>query len=235
MARWRTVGASVPGRSHQRRGVGCQDAHAVVRTSAGLLLAVADGAGSARRAAEGAQLAVGAAVHWAQRGVTDPAALASRARSCLRTWAGSQADLRELATTRSIVMIGPRSVRVAQVGDGAVVIAGNEGLELLRADDGAEYLNETVFLTSAGWRRHLRRDTRLTIEVQGVAVLSDGLQLLALDLAAAAPHPGFFDPLFTYAADDESSDDELAAFLASPRVTSRTDDDATLVIAALAA
>src|SRR5207248_210582 len=126
----------------------------------GLMIAVADGAGSARRADEGAQLAVASAAHWVERGITDPASLLSRARTCLRTWAGDAAALRDMATTLSVVVINRRSVRVAQVGDGAVVLAGDDGLELLRADDGAEYLNETVFLTSSDWRDRVRRDVR---------------------------------------------------------------------------
>jgi hypothetical protein len=235
MSDWHVVGASVTGASHQRRGVGCQDAHAVARTDFGTVIAVADGAGSARRADEGAQIAAGAVVHWAQRGISDPLTLLTRARTCLRTWAGSPAALRELATTLSVVCLTARTVRVAQVGDGAVVLMGESDFELLRADDGAEYLNETVFLTSKGWRSRIRRDSRPINSVRGVAVLSDGLQLLALDLAAAAPHPGFFRPLFDYAAGTEASDAELAAFLSSPRVSARTDDDSTLVIAAPAA
>jgi hypothetical protein len=197
-----------------------------------LTIAVADGAGSAPRAAEGAQLAVAAAIYWARRGVRDPSAILRRTRSCMATWAGSREALRELATTLSVVVASPRFVRVAQIGDGAVVLMGGGGLELLRADDGAEYLNETVFLTSSGWRERVRHDVRPASDVDAIAAFTDGLQLVAIDLAAAAPHPGFFAPMFAFAADAGASDDDLAAFLGSPRVNARTDDDTTLVLAA---
>jgi hypothetical protein len=234
MPAWQVVGASVAGASHRRRGVECQDAHAVVRTDTGLVIAVADGAGSAPRAAEGAQLAVTAAAYWSRRGISDPVAILSRARTCLRTWAGSVASLRELATTLSVVVLTPRTVKVAQIGDGAVVLMRDNGFELLRAVEAGEYLNETVFLTSTGWRAHMRRDSRPIDGVTGVAVFSDGLQLVALDLAASQAHPGFFNPLFDFAAAPDATDDELAAFLASERVRARTDDDSTLVLAAAA-
>jgi hypothetical protein len=240
-AGWTCVGASVAGASHERRGVECQDAHAVVPTASGFMIAVADGAGSAPRAAEGAQLAVAAAAHWVTRGVTDPAALLSRARSCLRTWAADRTALREMATTLSVIVLNRRSLRVAQIGDGAVVVTGADGLTLFRADDRAEYLNETVFVTSDGWRAHVRTDAVPAAGVTGVAAFTDGLQLLALDMRAAAPHVGFFDPVFRFAATvaacgggppAPSPTAELAAFLASPRVRARTDDDTTLVVAA---
>ncbi|MFN2251134.1 MAG: protein phosphatase 2C domain-containing protein, partial [Anaerolineae bacterium] len=56
---WRVVAASVTGTSHAARGVDCQDAHAyVVRPDGTLILAVADGAGSADQSADGARIAV---------------------------------------------------------------------------------------------------------------------------------------------------------------------------------
>jgi hypothetical protein len=197
------------------------------------MIAVADGAGSAPRAAEGSQLAVAAAVYWAGRGITDPASILSRARTCLRTWAGGTDAMRDFATTLSVAILNQRTLRVAQVGDGAVVVLDDAGgLDLLRASDDAEYLNETVFLTSRHWREQLACATRPARGISGVAVLSDGLQLLALDMGAAQPHAGFFNPLFDFAADADASADELATFLASPRVSARTDDDSTLVLAA---
>src|SRR5690625_6203789 len=55
---WHLLGASVTGRAHRARGSGNQDALAAATARDGsLLLAVADGAGSAPRAAAGAQLA----------------------------------------------------------------------------------------------------------------------------------------------------------------------------------
>src|SRR5438876_7437042 len=51
---WRRLGASVIGSGHISRGVECQDAHGVAELPDGtLVIAVADGAGSARRSAEG--------------------------------------------------------------------------------------------------------------------------------------------------------------------------------------
>jgi serine/threonine protein phosphatase PrpC len=62
-SKWRFLGVSVQGTSHLEKNTPCQDAHTCLQTPNGeLLLAVADGAGSAERSQEGAQLAVKQAV-----------------------------------------------------------------------------------------------------------------------------------------------------------------------------
>src|SRR5260370_37962124 len=58
---WRLLGASVTGIAHTKGGLPCQDAHAYREVAGCALLAVADGAGSAERSAEGAQCASHAA------------------------------------------------------------------------------------------------------------------------------------------------------------------------------
>ncbi|MGI8553815.1 MAG: protein phosphatase 2C domain-containing protein, partial [Dehalococcoidia bacterium] len=64
---WRVLGASVAGSGHRRIGRGCDDAHAYRRLDDGtLVLAVADGAGSASRSADGAARAVQAVLESAE-------------------------------------------------------------------------------------------------------------------------------------------------------------------------
>src|SRR3954468_16016063 len=63
LATWRALGASVAGAGHRARGIGCEDASSVeVLDDGTLLVAVADGAGSAPRASEGSTRAVAAAM-----------------------------------------------------------------------------------------------------------------------------------------------------------------------------
>ncbi|MGL4552961.1 MAG: PP2C family serine/threonine-protein phosphatase, partial [Gemmataceae bacterium] len=62
----------------------------------------------------------------------------------------------------------------------------------------------------------------------------DGLQGLALHYATRTAHGPFFAPLFRAlrGADPEELGDPMRAFLESPRVNGRTDDDKTLILAA---
>ena len=191
----------------------------------GLVVAVADGAGSAPLAAEGSALAVAAAVASVEMGLGLPDAFAV-ARDAL----GDDDEARAVrATTLLVAVMGDGAIEVGQVGDGFVVVQRGEHLDVAVPAPEREYINETTFLSSAGWEDELRFDTLDASDVDAVALSTDGLQLVALDLAAGTPHPGFFAPLFSWAAEDPT-DAELAAFLASERVAERTDDDVTLAL-----
>lgn len=238
---WRTVAASVEGAGHLARGEACQDAHRVVVDGERLVVAVADGAGSASRAADGARLAVDAAVtallaSCGHAGPGSGAAIAvalGQARVALEAEARVRGcSLGDLATTLHLAVVSGDHVLTGQIGDGAVVARCGPELVVLDPVLRGEYLNETVFVTSGAWVDEARLGTHALADVDALAVMTDGLQLLAFDVAAGRPHPGFFMPLWSWADDaPDAADAELAAFLASGRVRARTDDDVTLVLA----
>jgi hypothetical protein len=136
----------------------------------------------------------------------------------------------DLATTLLVVRASADEVATAQVGDGAVVVRRGATYEVPAPDAKGEYLNETVFLTSSAWRSSMRVACVDGQGVAAVAAMTDGLQLVAFDLASGAPHGPFFDPFVAFAAEDGPVE-QLEAFLASARVAERTDDDVTLVVA----
>ncbi len=173
----------------------------------------------------------------------DDTAWQSRLRDCLAAArsaveaeaAAREVDVRQLATTLIVVAAAPDMVAAAQVGDGAAVVRDADGnLFALTAPQQGEYLNETTFLISPdaldaaqvqAWRG----------SVGGVAAFSDGLQMVALKMPEAAPHAPFFAPLFRFVSaveDEAEAREQLAAFLRSPRIAERTDDDRTLLLAA---
>lgn len=223
--------ASVKGSSHAARGEGCQDAHGFCELDDGrVALAVADGAGSAALAATGSRVAVVAALHAFENGAPPGEAMVEARAALEREASFADHELGDLATTLAIVVVG-ETIEAAQVGDGAVVVCRDGEFEVLDPPARSEYLNETSFLTSSSWQSDLRLHVGSADGVSAVAVLSDGLQLLALDLATGAAHGPFFRPMLAFAEDSTSSDEELAEFLSSERVCSRTDDDKTLVVA----
>jgi hypothetical protein len=70
-----------------------------------------------------------------------------------------------------------------------------------------------------------------------LAMFSDGLQMLALQMPEGIAHAPFFAPLFKFISEAQDLDvahQELEGFLRSPRVCDRTDDDLTLLLASLA-
>lgn len=236
---WRVLGASVRGTRHAREGTPCQDAHAWrVLPCGSVALAVADGAGSAPHAAAGAAAATRAAIDALGAGgdagpALDRALIAALSAVELEA-SRRNAPARELATTLILALAGDDGVSAAQVGDGALVVEGADGMHSVTVPMGGEFVNETVFLTSPGALDAVQRSSWSGTPLN-LAAFSDGLQGLALRRPDHTPHAPFFAPLFRFAgeaADAAAGEAELAAFLAGPRVTARADDDLTLVIAA---
>jgi hypothetical protein len=245
---WRVCGASVQGTSHQEKGVPCQDAHSYrVLPGGELLIAVADGAGSAERAEAGANEAVAQALAALAAGLAQGApadeagwrqliASAFQAgRAGLERLAGAEeAPLRAFATTLTCAVATAGWLAVGQIGDGAAVAVDATGeLHLVVQPQRGEYANEAYFLTMLDALDYLVVCAEPRPPA-GLAVLSDGLLRLALKLPGYEPHPPFFRPLWEFAAeaeDERRAAEQLAAFLASGRVCSRTDDDKTLVLA----
>lgn len=104
----------------------------------------------------------------------------------------------------------------------------------LTIPDNGEYINETTFLTSPGAletaQMRLWRET-----IVNIGLLTDGLQMLALNMVVSEPHKPFFFPLFDFvknAEDQAEAKEQLVKFLGSERITQRTDDDLTLIIGA---
>ena len=255
---WRVARASVQGTSHAKTGQPCQDSSSVGKdTPDGMLVAaIADGAGSAELSAAGSRIAACAATQRAVRlmrlhvqpyyeGVLEEILKEAVhfARKALEAEAHRQKkSLREFATTLIVAICAPEITGAAQIGDGAMVTAhkrisqGDEdgGYVLFGAPQRGEYANTTNFITSSGWQDSLDIRTRRG-GISRLAMFTDGIQSIALNAAAGnAPHAPFFNPLFGWAEhqdDEEAAGDSLAAFLSSPRVTARADDDLTLLLA----
>ena len=244
---WRVAACSVRGASHARSDQECQDAHAVVALPNGTLVAaVADGAGSAALSAVGSALAVEAAVA-AIRAATLPAAtdedgwqalltdVARRAQKRLEAEAETRdVDLNTLATTLLLAVATPETTAVLQIGDGAIVVGDADGgIRALTFPLHGEYANTTVFLTGPDALKTAQFG--LHPAVTHLALFSDGLQRIALDMATGAPFAPFFTPLFRFVANEPettAAEAQLTAFLRSPRVQERSEDDITLVLAA---
>src|SRR5262249_5744539 len=99
-----------------------------------------------------------------------------------------------------------------------------------------EYANVTRFVTddaAAQWFQCEALDPRIC----DIAVMTDGLEPLALQFSTQTVHSRFFDGFASQLrkgsdeGESEQLSKDLVAFLVSPAVRSRVDDDLTLVIA----
>ena len=256
MTGWVSMAASRRGTSHERRGEPRQDVQVVRHLGAAgdiLLVIVADGAGSAPRGGAGAALAC--------RVLAAEATAALRHRpieeldgEALHDWVDVARDAlfrgataqglpgRALATTVLLALSDGRTTLVGHVGDGAVVARDAEdgSWRALSWPATGEHAGTTFFLTddpSPALRIECRNEP-----ITALALLTDGLERLVLDLAARAPHGPFFDrmtaPLDRLAADgagapglDRRLSRELGRYLDGERVCARSDDDKTMAVA----
>jgi hypothetical protein len=236
---WAVVGASAPGTSHLGRAVPCQDAHICVADAGGtLVVAVADGAGSAARAERGALAAVARATESLAGSAPDADGMREAfraAREALEALAAAEGlEPRDLACTLTCVHASGHTLVAGQVGDGLAVVRRPDGvIEAVTHPQRGEYANEASFLTGPGALATIEIAV-VDAKVDAIAVVTDGLLRLAADLSTGEPHGPFFLPLWdfvTRADDMDVAQRRLAAFLASDRVNARTDDDKTLVLA----
>jgi len=250
--KWRWIGRSVRGTSHVRAGTPCQDACRIDRVGEGpdgavLVLVCADGAGSAPLSQEGSLRAVRSVVASAANFVLHGGRVSDLDDAALAGWfevaawqiqEAAEAEARpvgDYACTLLCAVIDGAAAAYAQLGDGAIVAGCGDDIHPVFWPQQGEYANTTFFITSP---RHLERvQTRTGAEVpERVALMSDGLQNLALRMADRSAHPGFFSPLFVDllrqpAGEAESLREPLYDFLDSPRVNERTDDDKSLLLA----
>ena len=249
---WRVTAASERGSSHEKLNQPCQDANAWHETIAGfLVVAVADGAGSAPMSERGASIAVKTAVDSVCSGLValNPAdetqqlqqimrKAASSARQAITAEASSQGiDVRDLASTLIVVALTPTATAAIQIGDGAAVAFDVDGgVWGLTTPQNGEYANETTFLISAGALETAQVSVHQKA-ADAISVFSDGLQMLALDMSEGTPYEPyepFFKPLFRFIKETPNESDankQLAQFLNSARVRDRADDDLTLLLA----
>jgi serine/threonine protein phosphatase PrpC len=246
---WKLLCESVRGVSHETSELPCQDHSLGEWVKAGeetvLLLACADGAGSAEHAEIGARIACQSMLHEIQEAFSAGIRLSDVDAVMMTSWhrrarelLSAEADLRstrprEFACTLLTAIVGEQEALFSQIGDGAIVLSEDNSYGAVFWPQSGEYLNTTNFLTDDEFESRLefRRDQK---RVDELALLTDGLQMLALRYADKSVHGPFFQSMFAAlrGADDASTlQTPLHDFLTSSSVNRRTDDDKTLILA----
>jgi hypothetical protein len=253
-AGWRVRGISMPGYQHLRDGIECQDAyrHVFLPAAGAYVLAVADGAGSRVRAAEGAALAVGLAVHVlgdALDARASPAAshewhrlLEDSYGRILSTFYDVTSrigpDVTDFAATLTATVLSPPWLGVVSLGDCFLIARAGDGdnpLHLLDlAPPAGEYANETVFLTSARAPQQVTVACLYDPELSALILATDGLAPIGIEQDGAGvprPNRSFVEPVLGAIAAPHRDPTELARLLLDDRLSARSGDDKTLLCA----
>ena len=247
---WTAVGASVTGVAHKAEGLPCQDRAWVHATRDDVIIAViSDGAGSAPRATQGAEIVVktfGKAllqVDWTRRmtredylGVLGHALVEIEALVWDAALAQSAVVDAYLATVTGFVVC-PNHAVAFQVGDGFVVCreTGSEFFETVIPPKQGEYANSTFFATSPGAVGDLQiwlADNDRPVDF--LAASSDGLASISLHCRDATPGQDLFtwyERNLCWSHDPAVAFHDLESLLTnSPEINARVTDDKSLVI-----
>ena len=251
---WRYVAASVIGTSHEKAGGTCQDANdcRIYSLPSGekvLTAVVADGAGSAACGGEGAARTCQTLLSLMSEHLASGFSVEDVTNDTAAGWIGAIQGLldedakaisrerRDFACTVLGLIIGEFCAACLQIGDGVMVLADSEERVYGHVfwPDRGEYANTTHFVTEEDAIQHLQFAS-IRRRIVDAALLTDGLQAIALNYQQQTAYEPFFKGLFAplRTAEDGRSEDlseSLAAFLSSARVNEKTDDDKTLVLA----
>lgn len=185
---WSIIRCAVQGRGHAADGTPCQDKlHSCTRGDFHAI-ALADGAGSAAMAHEGAQLAAEYACRTLARLMdstggegSPPAAAAaeeeivSGLRQELQGLAGELGcGLADLASTLLAVAVKEGRYTALHLGDGVIGCLRGDEAGVLSEPENGEYANTTFFTTSASAAGHLRIMQGSLDGLRGFLLISDG-------------------------------------------------------------
>ena len=177
------------------------------------MIAVSDGAGSARHSQHGSRAACTAAVESLNRQLNRNPCIAVKQHLLLSPLQRAVCNarqkvihtarrnspthpttaIREYACTIMLAVVSREFIGIAHVGDGCVVAGDGREWKLLSAPDNGEFANETSFLTDP---RNLPRVQVMSHSgITCLAVITDGLQDVALSLGET-PFDRFWTPLY---------------------------------------
>lgn len=245
---WRAIARSSIGTSHKKRQLPCQDYGQYIIADDVVIGAVSDGAGSAKYADEGAELAVKTALssieQWLRSQTELKPVSEEQARDlfsqilenvilALKAAAASRGySWNDLACTLLIFIATPDWITAMQVGDGFILVGLQGEYQLLFQPSKGEFINETAFVTAPNALDEMQVCVRVGSQ-EFICVATDGLEKVAIQIRDWVPFTPFFQPLADYmrtTSDPEQEDEYILDFLDSARLNLRTDDDKTLLL-----
>jgi hypothetical protein len=180
---WKAAHAHVRGRSHRVSGVGCQDRTDSLVNGKVAVVSLADGAGSASRAKEGAEVCTERVCRLVNdnfdRFMEDNTEARRMIVADVQEHLRQRGDelgarLQDFASTLLFVAVKDGSYLAGHLGDGVIGALSEERVVVLSPPDRGEFANMTYFVTQSGAEERLRLYSGKTGKVDGFILLSDG-------------------------------------------------------------
>jgi hypothetical protein len=166
----------------------------------------------------------------------------SRVRAEIRDLAETD-DLssREFACTILGAVVGHDRAAFFQIGDGAIVVSNRaepDDYGWIFWPQHGQFANQTNFITQENALEALEFELEERC-VDEIAIFTDGIERLVLDLQEKTAHAPFFQTLFSWLVKTESAavggeipaSEVVSRYLGSKQINDRTDDDKTLILA----
>lgn len=256
LGQWIATSASVIGQSHVKRDKPCQDYSATRLThdEAGkeiLLVAVSDGAGSAKFSEYGSRLVcdtfLALALHRLDHkpdALWSPQFFRDWHEFCLknidREAKQRGAQRADLAATALFAVLSVERSMFFQIGDGAIVVSDDPRSAKHKTfswvfwpDKGEEYANLTKFVTSKDawdWAEGCICD----LAVSHVAAFTDGIENVALVDQSQSVQGPLFSKFYGHvgtASNEIEREGKIRQILNSPNLAKKSDDDKSLALA----
>lgn len=253
---WRVSHASAIGQAHLNQNTECQDRLQCRKIETGegtvLIAAIADGAGSTTNGGRGAEIACETFVATVADFLNAKDAsvksltvefgvgwLGFTRRKITEAAQANEKTVRDYAATFLGAVVGKSSAAFYQIGDGGIVfsIAGDApSYRFAVAPAETLYVNMTDFITDETATERLRFNF-VEEAIEDLVLFSDGIFPVAVDFQTNEPHAPFLSPMMAplrNGVDGDGLNGKLHAFLASPKINDKTDDDKTIILASRA-
>lgn len=186
-AGWKSSGCCVPGSDHRKKQIPCQDRIYQYHSEQISVIALADGAGSARFGGEGAEIAVRECVRlfitsFDRFYETEDARIVSRKildhlfRTLYFSAKKNKGEVKDMASTLLAAAVKGDRYLLVHIGDGVIGCRKNGKMYAVSHPENGEFVNETFFLTSQNAETHFRLYKGEIQDIDCFLLMSDGAQ-----------------------------------------------------------
>ena len=184
---WDTIACKVQGRGHKKSGTPCQDQVYALQEGGVSVIALADGAGSAKLSHYGALAVVKyictlliqefEMLYHNDDGVAVKQYLMNKIHDCLVSEAKLlECQLKDLASTLLFVAVKGDQMICGHIGDGVIGYKQGDALKILSAPENGEFINSTYFTTSSDALITMKLIKGNISSLSGFVLMSDGTE-----------------------------------------------------------